>query len=170
MWCMIRVLLIHMQWNITWWRHQMETFPIYWPLVRGIHRSPVDSPHKGQWRGALMFSLICTWTNGNNRDASDLRRYRAHCDVTIMITHRICIYSKFIIQDLYVSELIRHNIFLQNTLSNIIKHLTTFHTVNTYSCVHQYQHCQANHIYRKTPKKTQKDLWRSNELSLHSFL
>ena len=25
----------------------------------GIHRSPVNSPHKGQWRGALMFPLIC---------------------------------------------------------------------------------------------------------------
>ena len=37
------------------WKH----FPHYWPFVRGIHRSPVNSPHKGQWRGALMFSLIC---------------------------------------------------------------------------------------------------------------
>ena len=37
------------------WKH----FPRYWPFVRGIHRSPVDSPHKGQWRGALMFSLNC---------------------------------------------------------------------------------------------------------------
>ena len=34
-------------------------FPCYWPFVRGIHRSPVNSSHKGQWRGALMFSLIC---------------------------------------------------------------------------------------------------------------
>ena len=44
-----------------WWRNQMETFsfPRYWPFVRGIHRSPVNSPNKGQWRGALMFSLIC---------------------------------------------------------------------------------------------------------------
>ena len=32
------------------WKH----FPRYWPFVRGIHRSPVNSPHKGQWRGALM--------------------------------------------------------------------------------------------------------------------
>ena len=31
----------------------------YWSFVRGIHRSPVNSPHKGQWRGALMFPLIC---------------------------------------------------------------------------------------------------------------
>ena len=30
-------------------------FPCYWPFVRGIPRSPVNSPHKGQWRGALMF-------------------------------------------------------------------------------------------------------------------
>ena len=48
------------------WKH----FPRYWPFVRGIHRSPVNSPHKGQWRGALMFSLICVWINGweNNRE------------------------------------------------------------------------------------------------------
>ena len=64
------------------WKH----FPRYWPFVRGIHRSPVNSPHKGQWRGALMFSLICVWINGwvNNREAGDLRRYRAHYDVTVM--------------------------------------------------------------------------------------
>ena len=35
-------------------------FSRYWPFVRGIHRSPVKSPHKGQWRWALVFSLICT--------------------------------------------------------------------------------------------------------------
>ena len=38
-----------------WWRHQMEIFPRYWPFVRGIHRWPVNSPYKGQWRGALTF-------------------------------------------------------------------------------------------------------------------
>ena len=64
------------------WKH----FPRYWPFVRGIHRCPVSSPHKGQWRGALMFSLICVWTNGwvNNHKAGDLRRYRAHYDVIVM--------------------------------------------------------------------------------------
>ena len=44
-------------------------------------------PHtKGQWRGALMFSLIYAWTNAwvNNREAGDLRRYRVHFDVTVM--------------------------------------------------------------------------------------
>ena len=70
----------------SWWRHQMEHFPRYWPFVRGIHRSPVNSPHKGQWRGALMFSLICVWINDwvNNREAGDMRRHRAHCDVIVM--------------------------------------------------------------------------------------
>ena len=64
------------------WKH----FPRYWPFVRGIHRSPVNCPHKGQWRGAFMFSLICVWINGwvNNGDAGDLRRYRAHHDVIVM--------------------------------------------------------------------------------------
>ena len=62
-------------------------FPRYWPFVRGIHRSPVNSPHKGQWRRTLMFSLICVWINGrvNNREAGDLSRYRAHYDVIVMI-------------------------------------------------------------------------------------
>ena len=66
------------------WKH----FPRNWPFVRGIHRSPVNSPHKGQWRGALMFSLICVWINDwvNNREAGDLRRYRAHYDVIVMTT------------------------------------------------------------------------------------
>ena len=54
--------------------------------VWGIHRSPVNSSHKGQWRGALMFSLICAWINGwvNNREAGDLRRHRAHYGVIVM--------------------------------------------------------------------------------------
>ena len=64
------------------WKH----FPRYWPFVWGIHRGPVNSPHKGEWRGALMFSLICVWMNGwvNSRQAGDLGRYRAHYDVTVM--------------------------------------------------------------------------------------
>ena len=64
------------------WKH----FPRYWHFVRGIHRSPVNFPHKGQWRGALMFSLICDLTKGriNNRDPGDLGRHRAHHDVIVM--------------------------------------------------------------------------------------
>ena len=68
------------------WRH----FPRYWPCVRGIHRSTVNSSHKGQWRGTLMFTLICTRIIGwvNNREAGDLRRNRAHYDVIVMFLRR----------------------------------------------------------------------------------
>ena len=64
------------------WKHFLR----YWSFVRGSHRSLVNSPHKGQWRGALMFSLICQWTHGwvNNRGAGDLRRHCAHYDVIVI--------------------------------------------------------------------------------------
>ena len=66
--------------------------PEKWHLLHGIsvvlHRPPVDSPHKVQWRGVLMFSLICTRTNGwaNDRDAGDLRCHRVDYDITVMFT------------------------------------------------------------------------------------
>ena len=65
---------------------QRKHFPRYWPFVRGIHRSPVNSTHKSQWRGALMFSLI--WVN--NREAGDLRCHRGHYDVIVMWWHFRC--------------------------------------------------------------------------------
>ena len=60
-------------------------FRVTGPLC-GEFTVPVISPHKGQWRGALMYSLICVWINGwvNNREAGDLRRYRGHYDVIVM--------------------------------------------------------------------------------------
>ena len=60
-----------------WWRHQMEAFSALLAIC---------APHKGQWRGALVFTLICVWINGwvNNREAGDLRRNHAHYDVTVM--------------------------------------------------------------------------------------
>ena len=64
-----------------------KDFPRYWPFVRGIHRSLVNSPHKGQWRGDLVFSLSCAWINDwvNSGEAGDLRRHRAHYDATVML-------------------------------------------------------------------------------------
>ena len=47
--------VFHMMTSSAKWKH----FPLYWPFVRRIHRLPVKSPHKGKWRRALMFSLIC---------------------------------------------------------------------------------------------------------------
>ena len=65
------------------WKH----FPRYWPFVRGIHRSPVNSPHRCQWRGASVFSLICTRINSWETIVRlvILRRNRTHYDVTVMM-------------------------------------------------------------------------------------
>ena len=64
------------------WKH----FPRYWPFTWGIHRLPLNSPHKGQLRAVLMFSMIFAWINAwvNNREPGDLRRHRAHYDVIVM--------------------------------------------------------------------------------------
>ena len=76
--------------SFLWAQHddviKWKRFPRHCPFVRGIHRSPVHSPHKGQWRGALMFTLICARINGwvNNREAGDIRRHCTHYDVIIM--------------------------------------------------------------------------------------
>ena len=77
------VLINHITDDVIKWKR----CPRYWPFVWGIHRSPVNSPHKGQWRVALMFSLICVWIYGwvNIREAGDLRRYLAHYDVIAML-------------------------------------------------------------------------------------
>ena len=78
------------QYSLPWANHdevlKWTHFLRCWPFVQGSHRSPVNSRHKGQWRGALMISLICAWINPwvNNRKAGDLRCLRAHYDVTVM--------------------------------------------------------------------------------------
>ena len=64
----------------------METSSALLAICAGNSPAPGKSSHKGQWRGALMFSLICVWIKGwvNNREDGDLRRYSAHYDVTFM--------------------------------------------------------------------------------------
>ena len=50
--------ILHVPWKKWYearWHHKMEFFSRYWPFVRGFPRSPVNSPHKGWWRGALCF-------------------------------------------------------------------------------------------------------------------
>ena len=71
---------------ISWWRHQMGPFSALLALCAGNSSVAVNSPHNGQWRGALMFSLICVWINDwvNNREAGDLIRHRGHYDVNVM--------------------------------------------------------------------------------------
>ena len=74
--------------DVNKWKH----IPRYWPFVREIHWSPVNCPHKGQWRGALMFSLICAWLNGwvNNRETGVLRRHRARYDAFVVSSPQRC--------------------------------------------------------------------------------
>ena len=69
---------------ISWWRHQMQIFSVLLVVCAGNSPVTVNSPHKGQWHGASMFSLICHWTDGwvNNRGAGDLRRHSAHYGVS----------------------------------------------------------------------------------------
>ena len=63
-------------------------------------RSPVNSPHKGQWRGAFMFPLICAWIYvwANNREVGDLRCHPAHYGVTDNPFSRIMIISFWLVR------------------------------------------------------------------------
>ena len=80
--CVRSITVLNLHDDVNKWNH----FPRYWPFVRGVHRSPVNYSHKGQWRGALMFFFICASINGvNNRGIGDLRRHRAHYDVIVML-------------------------------------------------------------------------------------
>ena len=88
--CQVFVTLIKIHDDVIKWKN----FP----------RNSVNSPHKGQWRAALMFTLICVWINGcvNNREAGDLRRYYAHYGVTVMWVQKnrsIAIKSYFTLQN-----------------------------------------------------------------------
>ena len=82
-WNRARINKIHLTHDdVIKWKYFLR----YWPFVRGIHRSPVNSPRNGQWRGALMHSLIFAWINGwvNNREAGGMRRHGAHYDLTVV--------------------------------------------------------------------------------------
>ena len=75
----------------SWWRHQMETFSALLDICAG--NSPVPGEFSAQRPVTRIFDvfLICVWINGwvNNRAAGDLRRYRAHYDVTVMMNERL---------------------------------------------------------------------------------
>ena len=92
-----------------WWRHQMEYFSALLALCARNLPVTGEFPRKGQWRGALMFSLVSAWINGwvNNHESSDLTRHRAHYDVAgikficslrnlfASVCWFVCIYIKF---------------------------------------------------------------------------
>ena len=80
-----------------WLRHQMETFSWATSPLCGEFTALVNSPHKGQWRGALMCSLIYVWINDwvKNREAGDLRRQRGHYDVSVMTAPGLQCHPRF---------------------------------------------------------------------------
>ena len=99
----------------------METFSAQLALCAGNSPVPVNSPHKGQWRGSLMFSLICGWVN--NREAGDLRRHRGHYNVNVIIRmpamRNPCVSGISAVTCNYVFHTHRSNPFHQNGLTLI---------------------------------------------------
>ena len=106
----IRLCLIHTQVDVIRRKHFLH------------HQSLVNSPHKGQWHRALVFSLICACTNGwvNSRNASDFRCHRAHYDVTVMSWphHKMCQESDWL-QWREMKCIQQDQVFKFNTLSYI---------------------------------------------------
>ena len=70
----------------TWWRHQMETFSALLALCAGNSLVP------SQWPVTRSFDVFFGLRNGwvNNREPGDLRRNRAHYDVTVMMRSCSC--------------------------------------------------------------------------------
>ena len=136
--------------DLSWWRHQMEAFSAQLTLCAG--NSPVhgEFPAQSQWRGAFMLSLICLWINGwvNNREAGDLRRYRAHYDVTVMciltITLEVaceplCDSAVNSIMSQFVDRNAHYNDVIMSTIASQITSLTIVYST-VYSGVDQRKH------------------------------
>ena len=62
------------------WKH----FPCYWPFVRGTGEFPSERPVTRSF--GVLFDLRLNKRLVNNREAGDLRRHRAHYDVTEVAT------------------------------------------------------------------------------------
>ena len=117
------------------WKH----FPRFWPFLRWIHRSPVNSPQEGHRRGALMFSLICAWMNDwvNNREAGDLRHQRAaHYGAIVM-------FPKFHIFSWKKTSLLKLSICFHWHISVLL-----LLTLGRLWCIHPVKRYAINHTIR----------------------
>ena len=74
--------------RVSWWRHQMEIVSALLAICAG--NSPVTGEFRSQrpvTRSLDVFLDLCLNNcRVHNRDAGDLRRHRAHYDVTVMET------------------------------------------------------------------------------------
>ena len=118
------------------WKH----FPRYWTLVRGTHRSLVNSPHKGQWRVALTVSLICAWTNSwaNNRDAGDLRSHHSNYDATVVVFYAA--------QQRLVQENMTRN---QHGLSHCNRRIIPFLSFANTFCGLMHERCNSSRLTKE---------------------
>ena len=71
----------------SWWRHQMETFTASLAICAGNSPVPGEFPAQRPMTRSfdIFFDLRLNNDWVNNRDVGDLRRYRAHCDVIVMV-------------------------------------------------------------------------------------
>ena len=123
------------------WTH----FPCQLAFERGIHRSPVNSPHKGQWRGALMFCLICAWTvekkSGRWRFETPSRSLWRHCNV---LHFQTCRHSRMtpVVELFLLQPLIIH----VHLLSALLLTFTDFSTRFVEMCVIPARCCGARYF------------------------
>ena len=135
------------------WKH----IPRYWPFVRGIHRSPVNSPTKVNVAG-FGVSLICAWTNGwvNNRHAGDLGRNRAHYDVTVMVWQVDETEDRLIIISIETGALCDQPTTKSIWIINLAKALWWRHNERDSVSNHQPHDCLPNRLFSRRSKKTSK--------------
>ena len=116
---------------IAWWHHQIETFSVLPALCAGKPPVTNEFPAHRPVTRALIFSLICAWANSwvNNRNAGDLRRHRAHYDVTVMCTK--CEHYLWLppVQQLWSLQLIlwEKKLYIQNATWIDITRTTQYH-------------------------------------------
>ena len=96
----VKIVIVAMNWlrkcshgDVIKWKH----YPHYWPFMRGIHWSHVNSPHKDQWRGVLTFSLICSFNKRLSKQwcgwwlETPLRPLWSCCNVVVTNTKLLCL-------------------------------------------------------------------------------
>ena len=94
----------HQNNDVIKWKH----YPHYWPFVWGIHQPPVKSPHKGQWRRTLMFSLICALNKWLSKQPwgwwfeTSLPSLWCHCNEITLHDHLNCLPVQAINYSLYI--------------------------------------------------------------------
>ena len=81
---------VRLRWSIlklSWWRHQMETFSALLVICAGNSPVPGEFPTQRPVTRSfhVFFDLPLNKRLSNYREAGDLRGYRAHYDVTVMM-------------------------------------------------------------------------------------